>query len=148
MSDRSAPDLQRFFSSPPWLDSAHVNLINSSLDVSFLFHTHLYKSNNCSQNNNILIANSLLILSISLSILRTVGMTSIFSNSPVGKYVLAIKNSPPSLYNWRLILTVIMYALSGMPKGTVATTLSFQLEVWLIPYFRLGRRYYRFFDPT
>jgi hypothetical protein len=46
-------------------------------------------------------------------------MIALISNSPFVKYARAIKHSPPGLYNWRLILTVIMYALGGMPKGTV-----------------------------
>lgn len=38
-------------------------------------------------------------------------------NSPLTKYVQAIRDSPAGLFNWRLIATVAMYALGGMPKG-------------------------------
>ena len=74
-------------------------------------------------------------------------MVSFIPNSAFGKYVRAIKNSPPGLYNWRLILTVIMFALSGMPKGTVANTL-FSNPSTDILYFRLGRRHDRFLDAA
>lgn len=37
--------------------------------------------------------------------------------SPLGKYVQAIRDSLKGLFNWRLIATVAMYALGGMPKG-------------------------------
>lgn len=39
------------------------------------------------------------------------------TKSPLGKYVQAIRDSPKGLFNWRLITTVAMYALGGMPKG-------------------------------
>ena len=39
------------------------------------------------------------------------------TKSPFGKYVQAIRDSPTGLFNWRLIVTVAMYALGGMPKG-------------------------------
>lgn len=39
------------------------------------------------------------------------------TKSPLGKYVQAIRNSPKGLFNGRLIATVAMYALGGMPKG-------------------------------
>jgi hypothetical protein len=39
------------------------------------------------------------------------------TKSPLRKYVQAIRDSPAGLFNWRLISTVAMYALGGMPKG-------------------------------
>lgn len=39
------------------------------------------------------------------------------TKSPLRKYVQAIRDSPAGLFNWRLIATVAMYALGGMPKG-------------------------------
>lgn len=43
-----------------------------------------------------------------------------FAHSPFTKYVKAIKESPTGIYNYHLILTVVMYALAGMPKGAIA----------------------------
>lgn len=39
------------------------------------------------------------------------------TKSPLAKYVQAIRDSPKGLFNARLIATVAMYALGGMPKG-------------------------------
>lgn len=39
------------------------------------------------------------------------------TKSPLAKYVQAIRDSPKGLFNGRLIATVAMYALGGMPKG-------------------------------
>lgn len=44
-------------------------------------------------------------------------MMNVFAKSPLGKYWFAIRASPKGLYNWRVLLTVAMFALSGMPKG-------------------------------
>ncbi|KAF2011988.1 putative transporter [Aaosphaeria arxii CBS 175.79] len=41
----------------------------------------------------------------------------IFTNSPLAKYVKSVKEAPKGIYNHQLMLTVIMYALAGMPKG-------------------------------
>lgn len=44
-------------------------------------------------------------------------MMSLLAKSPLGKYWAAIKASPTGLYGWRVLLTVAMYALAGMPRG-------------------------------
>jgi hypothetical protein len=46
----------------------------------------------------------------------------VLSNSPLGKYITNIQNSPRGIFNQQLILTVIMYALAGMPKGIFDAT--------------------------
>jgi hypothetical protein len=80
-----------------------------------------YKTKHFSRNNQLNITGRTIFLcELALSILIAFKMIALISNSPFAKYARAIKQSPPGLYNWRLILTVIMYALAGMPKGTVA----------------------------
>ncbi|GME41060.1 hypothetical protein diail_5798 [Neofusicoccum parvum] len=67
-------------------------------------------------------------------------MPSAFSNSPFGKYLASVKASPKGLYNRNLLLTVIMFALCGMPKGwdegttaSITQLKSFQREFNITP---------------
>jgi hypothetical protein len=60
------------------------------------------------------------------------------TDSPFAKYVRAIKQSPPGIYNRHLILTVVMYALGGMPKGKQDATLS--MSTLTDTTTRMGRR--------
>ncbi|KAH8777441.1 general substrate transporter [Diaporthe sp. PMI_573] len=62
------------------------------------------------------------------------------TKSPLRKYVQAIRDSPAGLFNWRLISTVAMYALGGMPKGwdegstaSITQLKSFQREFGITP---------------
>ncbi|KAF4534011.1 MFS quinate transporter [Lasiodiplodia theobromae] len=67
-------------------------------------------------------------------------MSSVFARSPLGKYVASITASPNGLFNRHLILTVIMYALGGMPKGwdegttaSITQLKAFQREFGITP---------------
>lgn len=51
------------------------------------------------------------------------------SKSPVAKYLREVKQAPKGLYNRQLILTVIMFALGGMPKGIDLSFFSVNIRV-------------------
>jgi len=59
------------------------------------------------------------------------------TKSPLRKYVQAIRDSPAGLFNWRLISTIAMYALGGMPKGEHLYTSS-STQILLTQCARLG----------
>ncbi|KAH8586380.1 putative transporter [Bisporella sp. PMI_857] len=43
-------------------------------------------------------------------------LKTVFTESPFARYVRAIKDSPPGIYNRRLFFSVFVYALGGIPK--------------------------------